>query len=241
MALASVLYWVGRYADGQAAVEERLAILHDLGIRDSFGLEGLAWVCAHQGCYREAGRYLDQAVAIAREIDALQLVADALNQRGLIAVGEGAYVEARRLVKGALAMYHRLGLEQASEVSQSLLAHAARGLGNGQQARDHFARAARAGVDRGALPSLAYSLPVAALLLLDEGKTERALEAWESARCLPCVANSRWFEEVVGRPVAAAAEALPPDIAAAARERGKAGDPQATLGKLLDELGAKAA
>ena len=234
--LASDLWWAGRYAESQSQLEEHVAVIDDLGLRSSFGLLALAWVGMHQGRYQEARCHIDQATAIAREADALQLVGDGLHQLGHLALREGAYAEARRLVEDALAMYRTLGLQQASAVVQSVLAHAARGLGDPQQARNHIARAARTGIDRGALPSLAYSLPVAALLLLDEGKTERALEAWASALRLPCVANSRWFEDVVGLRIEAAADALPAELAAAARERGRARDPQATLRAVVDEL-----
>jgi len=50
------------------------------------------------------------------------------------------------------------------------------------------------------------------------------------------VANSRWFEDVAGREIAAAAEALPPEVVAAAQERGRARDLWATVEELLDEL-----
>jgi hypothetical protein len=50
----------------------------------------------------------------------------------------------------------------------------------------------------------------------------------------PFVANSHWFEDVAGRHVAAV---LPPDVVAAAQERGWARDLDATLAELLIELG----
>jgi hypothetical protein len=51
------------------------------------------------------------------------------------------------------------------------------------------------------------------------------------------VANSRWFEDVAGRHIAAAAAAqLPPDAVAAAQERGRVRDLWATVEQLLAEL-----
>jgi hypothetical protein len=49
------------------------------------------------------------------------------------------------------------------------------------------------------------------------------------------VANSRWFEDVAGRHIAAAAAPLPPDVVAAAQERGRARDLDATVAELLVE------
>jgi hypothetical protein len=54
----------------------------------------------------------------------------------------------------------------------------------------------------------------------------------------PCVANSRRFEDVVGKHIASAAATLPPEIFAAAQERGRARDPWATVEELLEELNA---
>jgi hypothetical protein len=51
----------------------------------------------------------------------------------------------------------------------------------------------------------------------------------------PLVANSSWFEKVMGRLIAAGATALPPEVAQAARERGQARDLEAVLMELLEE------
>lgn len=50
------------------------------------------------------------------------------------------------------------------------------------------------------------------------------------------VAHSRWYEGVTGKPIAAAAAALPPDVAAVAQERGRARDLEATVVELSDEF-----
>jgi hypothetical protein len=49
------------------------------------------------------------------------------------------------------------------------------------------------------------------------------------------VANSRWFEDLAGNEMAAAAAQLPPDVAAAAQERGRARDLWETVAELLAE------
>jgi hypothetical protein len=51
------------------------------------------------------------------------------------------------------------------------------------------------------------------------------------------VANSRWFEDVAGREITAAAEALPPEVVARAQERGQSRNLWATVEELLGELG----
>jgi len=81
-----------------------------------------------------------------------------------------------------------------------------------------------------------HGLPAAALLLADEGQSERAVEVYALASRYPCVTNSQWYEDVAGRHIAAVAATLPPDVVAAAQERGRARDLEATVDELLAEL-----
>ncbi len=77
------------------------------------------------------------------------------------------------------------------------------------------------------------------MLLADEGQYERAVEVYALASRYPGVANSRWYEDVAGHEIAAAAAALPPDVVAAAQERGRARDLWATVKELLEDLTAQ--
>jgi hypothetical protein len=72
-----------------------------------------------------------------------------------------------------------------------------------------------------------------ALLLADQGEHERAVELVALASRYGFVANSHWFEEVVGRHIAAVAATLPPGVVAAAQKRGRARDLNATVMELL--------
>jgi hypothetical protein len=76
------------------------------------------------------------------------------------------------------------------------------------------------------------ALPPVALLLADAGEVERAVELYALASRYPYVANSRWFEDVVGKPVSAVATSLPQEIVATAQERGRARDLWATAEEL---------
>jgi len=84
--------------------------------------------------------------------------------------------------------------------------------------------------------SLLYALPAVALLLADRGEHERPVELVALASRYGFVANSHWFEEVAGRHIAAVAAALPPEVVAAAQERGRARDLNATVAELLRGL-----
>ena len=80
------------------------------------------------------------------------------------------------------------------------------------------------------------AVPAAALLLIDRDETERGIEIYALASRHPFAANSRWFEDVAGVHIAAAAASLPPVTVAAARERGRALDLWATVAQLLAEM-----
>lgn len=86
---------------------------------------------------------------------------------------------------------------------------------------------------------LGLVLPAVALILADQGAVERAVELYALASCYPLVANAQWYEDVAGKHIAAAAKALPPEGVAAAKERGRVRDLDATVKELLVELEAK--
>ena len=68
------------------------------------------------------------------------------------------------------------------------------------------------------------------------GRPERAVELHALALRYPFIANSRWCQDVFGKPMAAAAASLPPEVVAAAQARGRALDLRATAEELAAEL-----
>jgi hypothetical protein len=96
--------------------------------------------------------------------------------------------------------------------------------------------ALQASVDIGDVLTPMQALPAVALLLVDLGQVERAIEIYALASRYGYVANSRLWEDIAGRQIAAVAATLPPDVVAAARERGRARDLCTTAEELLTEL-----
>ena len=91
-----------------------------------------------------------------------------------------------------------------------------------------------AGEQSGIMPIRA--LPPAAFWLAEIGQTERAVEVYALALRYLYIANSRWFQDVYGPPLAAAAASLPPEVVREAQARGRARDLAATVRELLAEL-----
>jgi hypothetical protein len=86
------------------------------------------------------------------------------------------------------------------------------------------------------VPPLLWALPATALILASEGEVERVVELYALASRYPMVAKSRWFADVVGRQIAAAADTLPAGRVAILQKRGRARDLEVTVAELLAEL-----
>jgi hypothetical protein len=100
----------------------------------------------------------------------------------------------------------------------------------------YLSEALRTGTEIGAFLPLVYTLPAVALLLIAQAEGERAVELYALASRYPLVGNSRWFEDVIGRHIAAVAATLSQEVVTAAQECGRAGDLDATVAELLAEL-----
>jgi tetratricopeptide (TPR) repeat protein len=234
--LAAALVYGGKYAESQALFEERLVLAADLWVPNGFDLCMLGWAELQQGKYTEARSHLHTALDLAR--DGGQLLPRSLCQleAGRLAVVDGAHADARDLLLESIRGLEASVYRDWSAKAQAATSYAARGLGNRGAAQRHVVGALRWAAERRSHLATVEALPAAALLLLDAGDTERAIEVHELARTFPYVANSQWYEDVVGHLVAAAATELPDEVVAAAKERGRARDALATCRELADEF-----
>ena len=85
--------------------------------------------------------------------------------------------------------------------------------------------------------SVNIPLPLVALLLAERGEIERALELYaQTVTRFVSGYKHRWFEDMVGQHIAAAAAHLPPEVVAAAQERGRQRNLWETAEALLAEI-----
>jgi hypothetical protein len=103
-------------------------------------------------------------------------------------------------------------------------------------ARECVAQALKVGVELGAFMPVMYGLPIAALLLADQGAVERALEVYACASRYGFVANSRWFEDVARQQLRTMAASLPTEAVESAEEQGRSQDWDVMAAELLSEL-----
>ena len=81
-----------------------------------------------------------------------------------------------------------------------------------EEAQRHLVKALSEGLALKAYWPVLFALAGVALFLARYGSAARALEVWMVVQAQPLVAHSRWFAEVVGERVNAAAISLPPTL-----------------------------
>jgi predicted ATPase/DNA-binding SARP family transcriptional activator len=235
MNLGASLVWLGRFSDGIRHFEKSLAIYRDLGHHDGLAESNdyLAEAKQHLGWYDQTSAH-DQM--------ALRRYQDASNQRGLgysfmglgqIALVKEAYPEAQQWLQEGVVLLRQVKQQVALGFALAMLGGLACHTHHFQQAQEYFVEPLQIALKTRAFFLLHVTSAFIALFLASQGQPERAVEIYTLASCFPYIANSRWFEDVAGRHVAGT---LPPEVVAAARERGKARDLWVTAAELLAEL-----
>jgi tetratricopeptide (TPR) repeat protein len=189
------------------------------------------------GRYREAYAHFQQALPLARQVDNSWAIAMALQGLGLVALVRAEHTEAQGFLVESASMLRDRRQHDCEGWVLAALGVAARGLGQLTQAQECLRRSLQISTGIRVVITSLYALPVAALLLADRGQVQRAIEVYALASRYTFVARSCWFEDIAGSHITAAAGALPPEVVAAARQRGLTRDLWATVGQLLDELG----
>jgi DNA-binding SARP family transcriptional activator/predicted ATPase len=241
--LGTALAFSGEFARSVGMYQEALSVRTELGMFSELPMTTMALghVEMHLGRYEQAQARGRSALALAQESGQHRAAGNSWFLLGSLEVVREEYAEAYKTLREGVEVTREGG--QQAELGRILatLGYAARGLGNVREARELFSQALRLGADLWAWFPLHWSLAGLALLLADEGrfdqgKAEPAVELYSLATAWPAVANSRWFEDVVGQQIARAAATLPPEVAARARERGQTGDLETTVAALLVEL-----
>jgi predicted ATPase/DNA-binding SARP family transcriptional activator len=226
------------YAEARAWYRENVGLYSDLGFSHSLAPSNsiLGFALKHLGQYKQARLQGQMGLTLARQAGWRQEEGLSLELLGEVALVEGAYAEAREYLQESAAILRETRQLELSEVL-AVLGYAARGLDQVPQAEGHLSEALRTASEIRTIFPLVTALPAIALLLADRGEVERAVELYALASRYRRVANSRWFEDIAGNHIAAAAATLPPKVVAAAQARGRARDLDATVTELLVELG----
>ena len=228
----------GKFSQAQAILEESLAIATNLGhhrdiIRATIGL---GEVNMDQGRYGQARRYGLNSLSMSKQSADHNLISFALWLLGRVDLAREAYAEANQWLQESVTL-HRQMEDQVRLLDVFIyMGFTARGLGDSEQAQRYLAKALRGAINTSHFFTLAPAFTLAALLAADQGRSEQAVELYALASSNPFVGNSRWFEMVAGRTIAAVAATLPAPVAAAAQQRGAGREVWATAKEVLAEL-----
>ena len=154
---------------------------------------------------------------------------------GTEALTREAYAEAHRLLQESLAIFRKIGYPRELGYVLACVGVAECELGRPRQAQQYLHEGLQLVAESRHFYA-AFALLGIALLYARRGESARAVELHALASRYPLVANSRGFADTFGRHIAAVAATLPPDVVAAAQERGRARDLWATMEELLKEL-----
>jgi tetratricopeptide (TPR) repeat protein len=239
--LGWALWWQGRFSEARPLLEESVALFGDLGMHlNPFALGSNSikgWVDLNLGRCEEARSQGSFVLTLAQESDNRGLIALSCTLLGYVELAEKAYVQAMELLQESAAGLRDMGERAWQGWALAGVGYAFRGLGDLCMAQTHLAEVLRTGVEIRAFMPLLNAVPAIALLLADRGAQQaRGVELYALASRYPYVANSRWFEDVAGKQIAAIAATLPPDVVTAAQERGRARDLWETAQEMLEEL-----
>ena len=236
------LSWVysgsGRYEQALAVDYKSLLIRQERGLQHGVAHSWfqLAHTHMHMGQYEEAHALAEKSRQLAQEIGSDVPLYRSLRVLGCLALAKAGFAEAERLLQQAVEIirsFGRGGQPGVLAITLCYLSLAVLRLGRFTQARQHMLEALTIAQQ---LSLRINILAFAALLLIEEGQTERGLELFALACTQPLIADSRWFDDVVGRHIEAAAETLSTEVAAEARNRGETMDWWQTIEDLLDQL-----
>ncbi len=238
--LGEVLAKVAKFSEARSVLQQSLELYTDLGRRNyvSSARTILASVDLHSGRYEQACDHAQKGLALAREHGPRHCIGLNLRLLGCMELAKRVPATAHPLLEESAAVHWEVGPKDDLGVALACLALSARGRANTLEARQHLCHALEIAQEFEVVPPLLWALPATALLLAGEGEIERAVELYALASRYPLVAKSRWFADVVGRQIAAAADTLPAGRVAILQARGRARDLKDTTAELLTELGA---
>ena len=236
--LARLYFWIGEFARSCKLTEEASRIFYNLGILDQYIFASLSFGLglSHLGNYSQAITTEINGIPLAQELDACREIGMAYVILGMAYLGQGDIVQAEEWAHKGIQQYRDLHQREELTLALALLIYAQRRLGHSQQTQAYLCEILQLGLDTGGLYPILYALVAEALLLVDRGEVERAVEIYALAKQYPFVEKSRWFEDIAGRELNAAAESLPPAVVSAARERGRGRDVWESAAELLGEL-----
>jgi ATP/maltotriose-dependent transcriptional regulator MalT len=243
VAVSTTLSALGRFTEALALLEEGVTITAEVGL-PTFWLDSNLGLLAemHLGWYEDAGARGQANLKAGQDLGSPSLLAMPRLLLGCVALAREEIDEALGLLRKCAAVFREGRVRYELSIALAILGMAAVGRGDRTQAVQVLREALQIVDETGSFLALGWVIPGVVSLLLDQGQAEKAVELYAMASSrYPFVRASRWFEDVIGQHVAAAAAALPPAVIEAAEARGRAREEAETVTELLVALKAEGA
>jgi predicted ATPase/DNA-binding SARP family transcriptional activator len=233
------LLFGGKFQASVDAFEACWTIHRELGMPHEPGSAnvGIARAKINLGLYDEARRLAEADLIRYLSLDHKWYIAFTLFNLGRIDLVEGDVAQAQDHFQESVSLLLDMGDRPLLPDVLLCQAFVQRQLGRRQQAMQAIRKGLTIGMEGTLLKPMRFELPAMALLCLDAGEKEQAVELYAAARQSPYIANSRWFGAIAGQEIAGTAAALPPAVVAAAEARGRGRDLRQAAADLLAELG----
>jgi predicted ATPase len=235
--LGYIAWVLGNHGEAKQSHRESLALCREIsdqrGIANAFA--NLARDAARFEEHGEAKQLYQESLAIFKEIGNLHGEKLVLGDLGELANFQGEHSEAIQLGQKCLTICRKIKQRPGIAWAFRILGDAACGLGDLPGARRYHRQALEVATAIGQKSEFPLNLVGIAALLAAEGEEERALELL--ALVLHHPMSWQWTKDRAAPLVAELEAELPPDVVAAAWERGQARELETTVAELLEELG----
>ena len=236
--LGTGLVWSGEFSSAQSLFEESIEKYRDLGSNRAVARSNafVGWTDAMLGSYETARHRFGESLLVYR--DAGQRGVGFIRLfLGLLMLVYRDSVAAQGMSQESASLFEAIGQRNEWTIAIAGLGYVALAQRRIVVAQRYLYRALETGARIHDTGLMILPIPTAALLFAEMGEEELAVEIYALASRYPYVAKSRFYDDIIGKHIAAAAATLPPDVVSAAQQRGRARDLWETAEELLEELG----
>jgi tetratricopeptide (TPR) repeat protein len=238
LSLGYGLLFSGKFHEGFTVAQEYLQNCQNLGNRPLLASAHslLAALSLYLGRYEDALEHAVTSLQLAKEVNDLGRVSFNFWHLGDIMLAKRAYSEAEQYLQESISMHREIANQGRLKDVLASLGFVTYGLDQIPLLHRCLSEALEASIKGRLWFTAIRCIPLAALLALAQGQAEQAVELYALGLCVSHIANSPWYEEVAGRHVQTAAQALPALAVDLAQERGRARDLWKTVDEVLETL-----
>lgn len=230
------LMMMGQYDKARDLMKEKRTIDNRMDFRQDALHSLLAGALVHLGQYQEAQIHAQAGLKLARQVGDAFGLGFALVVNGWLALVDEHYEPAHRLFRESAEHCETYGLKELLSWALACQGLAEQRVGKLELARTHLLSALQTALEIKSFVATTFALTSSIPWLVDLGAKEQALEWYTVVSQYPMVANSAWFNDLIGQQVEAVAADLPPDVVASAKERGQGQELDAVAAVVLAEL-----